>query len=71
LCDAVFFTGNLAEPGGPPVPAPVFSSSKFVAACIIMYACQANPRKPIPHFQACMDQGLEVVRRIKLWQQPA
>jgi hypothetical protein len=70
LCDAIFFTGNLAAPGAPPVPAPEFSSSKFVGACIILCACQANPRDPAPRFQACIGQGLEIVRRINLWEQP-
>ena len=67
LCDAVFFTGNLGEPGASVIPAPVFSSSKFVAACIILCAYLADPHQPLPQFQSCLNQGLEVVRRIALW----
>jgi hypothetical protein len=67
LCEAVFFTGNLAQPGAAPIPPPQFSSSKFVGACIILCACEADPRNPGPHFQASIERGLEVVRRIKLW----
>ena len=67
LCDAVFFTGNLGDPGGHPVPAPAFSSSKFAGACLILCACQADPQNPTPHFAVCLRQGLEVAQRIKLW----
>ena len=67
LCDAVYFTGNLGEPGGHPVPAPAFSSSKFAGACLILCASQADPQNPSPHFDVCLAQGLEVAQRIKLW----
>jgi hypothetical protein len=67
LSDAVFFPGNLAEPGASVIPAPAFSSSKFVAACIILCAYLANPHQPLPQFQSCLNQGLDVVRRIALW----
>jgi hypothetical protein len=66
---AVFLSGgSLAAPGAPEVPPGEFLSAKMVAGAVIVSALCTEPEKGPEKFQSFISQGLEVARRIKLWE---
>ena len=66
---AVFLSGgSLAAPGAPEVPPGEFLSAKMVAGAVIVSALGTEPEKGPEKFQSFISQGLEVTRRIKLWE---
>jgi hypothetical protein len=66
---AVFLSGgSLAAPGGPEVPPGEYLSAKMVAGAVIVSALATEPEKGPEKFQSFISQGLEVARRIKLWE---
>jgi hypothetical protein len=68
---AAFFTGgSLGPPEAPPVPPGEFLTAKAVAGAIVFSACATEPEKAPEKFQAAIAQGIDVTKRIKLWEQP-
>lgn len=65
---AVYFSGgSIAPPDVPEVPPPPFASSKAIAGAIILSAVVDEPEKAPAKFQAFINQGLDVARRVNLW----
>ena len=68
---AFFSGGSLGPPETPPVPPGEFMTAKAVAGAIIMSAVASEPEKAPEKYRSFVAQGLEVTRKIKLWQQSA
>jgi hypothetical protein len=65
---AAFFSGgSMGPPGTPVVPPGPLLTAKSVAASIILAAVATEPDKADEKFTAFLDQGIDVVNRIKLW----
>ena len=65
---AVFFTGgSLGPPHAPPVPPGEHLTAKAVAGAVIFAAVSTEPAKAPEKFQTFVTQGLEVAKKIKLW----
>jgi hypothetical protein len=64
---AFFSSGSLAPPGAQSVPPGPYLTSKTVAGAVILAAVGGDPEKTPENFRAFLDQGLDVVKRIKLW----
>jgi hypothetical protein len=65
---AAFFSGgSMGPPGTPVVPPGPLLTAKSVAASIILAAVTTEPDKADEKFTAFLDQGIDVVNRIKLW----
>jgi hypothetical protein len=66
---AAFLSGDNLAPANVPQPVPPgeFMAAKAVAGAIILAAVTVEPEKAGEKFQAFIQQGLEVVNRIKLW----
>lgn len=61
--------GSMAPPAAPVVPPGEYMTSKAVAGSVTMAALGApDPQKAPERFRAYIDQGLDVARRIKLWE---
>jgi hypothetical protein len=67
---AFFSSGSLAPPDAPPVPPGEFLTAKAVTGAIIFSSLGAEPEKGPEKFQAAIAQGIDVTKRIKLWEQP-
>lgn len=66
---AVFLSGgSLAAPGAPEVPPGEYLSAKMVSGAVVVAALATEPEKGPEKFQSFISQGLEVARRIKLWE---
>ena len=69
---AAFFSGgSLAPPDTPVNPPGEFMTAKAVAGCIMLAAVATEPEKAPDRYRAFLAQGIEVTRRIKLWDQSA
>ena len=65
---AAFFSGaSLAPADAPPVPPGEYLAAKAVAGAVILSAVSEDPEKAGERFRAFIEQGLDVVKRIKLW----
>ena len=65
---AAFFSGgSLAPPEAPPVPPGEHLAGKAVSGAVIFAAVSAEPEKAPEKFRVFLNQGLDVVNRIKLW----
>jgi hypothetical protein len=67
---AAFLAGeSLAPPNVQAVPPGEFDSAKAITGAIMLAAVAKEPEKAPEKFQAALQQGLEVVNKIKLWPQ--
>ncbi len=65
---AVFFSGgSLAPPNAPEVAPPEGAAARAIAGSITLAAVGPPPEKAPERFQQFIGQGLEVAKRIKLW----
>ena len=64
---AFFSSGSLGPPDTPVVPPSDYLTAKAVAGAVIFAAVALEPEKAAEKFRAYLDQGVEVVTRIKLW----
>jgi len=65
---AAFFSGgSLAPPEAPAVAPGPYLTAKAVTSAVILAAVSKEPEKAPEKFRAFLDQGLDVVKRIKLW----
>ena len=68
---AAFFSGgSLAPPEAPPVPPGEYLTAKAVSGAVIFSSLATEPEKAPEKFQAAIAQGVDVTKRIKLWEQP-
>jgi Family of unknown function (DUF6931) len=68
---AAFFSGgSLSPPEAPPVPPGEFLTAKAVCGAIIFSSLATEPEKAPEKFQSAIAQGVDVTKRIKLWEQP-
>jgi hypothetical protein len=66
---AAFLTGgSIAPPEAPVVPPGEFMSAAAVAGSVTLAAVATEPEKAPEKFRAYIEQGLDVARRIKLWE---
>jgi hypothetical protein len=66
---AAFFSGgSLAPPHAPPVPPGEHLTAKAVSGAVIFSAVSTEPEKAPEKFQNFVTQGLEVAKKIKLWE---
>lgn len=66
---AAFFSGgSLAPPHAPPVPPGEHLTAKAVSGAVIFAAISPEPEKAPEKFQNYVTQGLEVAKKIKLWE---
>ncbi len=63
--------GSLGPPGTPPNPPGEFMTAKAVAGAVILAAVSTEPEKAPEKYRAFVDQGLEVTRKIRLWDRGA
>jgi hypothetical protein len=69
---AAFFSGgSLGPPDTPTNPPGEFMTAKAVTGAVIFAAVATEPEKAAEKFRAFLAQGIEVTRKIKLWDQPA
>jgi len=67
---AAFLAGeSLAPPNVQAVPPGEFDAAKAITGAIMLAAVAKEPEKAPEKFQAALQQGLEVVNKIKLWPQ--
>jgi len=64
---AFFSDGSLAPPNAPMVPPGEYLAAKAVSGAVIFAAIAVEPEKAGEKFRAYLDQGVDVVNRIKLW----
>jgi hypothetical protein len=65
---AAFFSGgSIAPPDVQAVPPGPYLTAKMVSGAVILAGLATEPEKAAEKFRASLDQGLEVVKRIKLW----
>jgi len=68
---AAFFSGgSLGPPEAPPVPPGEFLTAKAVTGAIVFSSLATEPQKGPEKFQAAIAQGVDITKRIKLWEQP-
>ena len=66
---AAFFSGpSLAPPELPPVPPGEYLTAKAVSGAVIFAAVGKEPEKAPERFGTFVAQGLDVTRRINLWE---
>ncbi|HTS61421.1 MAG TPA: hypothetical protein VMH28_05330 [Candidatus Acidoferrales bacterium] len=65
---AFFSTGSIAPPDVPPVPPGPYLTAKSVSTAVVVAALTGEPEKAAERFRAFVDQGVEVAKRIKLWE---
>ncbi len=66
---AAFFSGgSLAPPGAQAVPPGAYLTAKAVSGAVTLAAVSGDPEKTPEMFRSFLEQGLDVVKRIKLWQ---
>lgn len=66
---AAFFSGDSLAPAGlPPVPPGPYLTAKAVAGAVIV-AAVTEPDKAPEKFESFIAQGLDVVNRLKLWEE--
>jgi hypothetical protein len=59
--------GSLAPPGVQAVPPAPYLTARAVASAIVLAAVAGEPEQTQEKLRASLDQGLDVVNRIKLW----
>ena len=65
---AAFFSGgSMAPSNAAPVPPGEYLTAKAVSGAVICAAVAVEPEKAPEKFRTFLDQGLDVVNRIKLW----
>jgi hypothetical protein len=65
---AAFFAGeSMAPPNVQAVPPGEFDTAKAIAGAVMMAVVEKEPEKAVEKFQAAIQQGLEVISKIKLW----
>jgi hypothetical protein len=66
---AAFFSGgSLAPPEAPAVPPGEFLTAKAVSGAVIFAAVGKEPEKAPEKFKSFVAQGVEVTKRVKLWE---
>jgi hypothetical protein len=65
---AFFSGGSLGPPEAPPVPPGDFLTAKAVAGAVIFAAVGTEPEKASEKFSSFIAQGMDVTRKIKLWE---
>lgn len=65
---AFFSSGTLGPPETPPIPPGEFLTAKAVAGSVVLAAVSTEPENAPEKFRGFIDQGLEVARRIRLWE---
>ena len=65
---AFFSGGSLAPPDCPPVPPGDFLTAKAVTGAVNFAAMSGEPRQAPEKFKSFIAQGLDVARRIRLWE---
>src|SRR5579872_335996 len=67
---AAFFSGeSLAPPGAATIPPGPGLTGKAVSGAVIIAAVATEPEKAQEKFRIFLEQGLDVVSRIKLWKE--
>jgi hypothetical protein len=64
---AFFSSGSLGPPDQPAVPPGPYLTAKAVTGAVIFAAVKVEPEKAPEKYRIYLDQGLDVVKRIKLW----
>jgi uncharacterized protein DUF6931 len=65
---AAFFAGeSLAPPNLQAVPPGEWDTAKAIAGAVMLAVVEKEPEKAKEKFQAAIQQGLEVITKIKLW----
>jgi hypothetical protein len=66
---AAFFSGgSLGPPHAPPVPPGEHLTAKAVSGAVIFAAIGSEPEKAPEKFQNYVTQGIEVAKKIKVWE---
>lgn len=65
---AFFSAGSLGPPEAPPIPPGEFLTAKAVAGSIVFAAVGAEPERAPEKFRGFIEQGLDVARRIRIWE---
>jgi hypothetical protein len=66
---AAFFSGgSIAPPNAAAVPPGEFLTAKAVSGAVIFAAVATDPEKAPEKFRSFVAQGLEVTKRVKLWE---
>jgi hypothetical protein len=66
---AAFFSGgSLAPPDAPVVPPGEFLSAKAVSGAVIFAAVAKEPERAPEKFKSFVAQGVEVTKRVKIWE---
>ena len=60
--------GSMAPPDAPAAPPGEFLTAKAVAGAVTIAAVAKEPDKAPEKFKAFVTQGLDVTKRIKLWE---
>lgn len=68
---AFFSGGSLGPPDTPVNPPGEFMTAKAVAGAVILAAVATQPEKAPEKYRAFLAQGMEVTRKIKLWERSA
>jgi hypothetical protein len=65
---AAFFAGeSMAPPNLQAVPPGEWDTAKAIAGAVMMAVVEKEPEKAPEKFQAAIQQGLDVINKIKLW----
>ncbi|HTP34812.1 MAG TPA: hypothetical protein VMJ75_21695 [Candidatus Acidoferrales bacterium] len=64
---AFFSSGSIAPADAAPVPPGPFLTAKSVSASVLVAALSGEPEQAADNFRAFLNQGLDVAKRIKLW----
>jgi hypothetical protein len=65
---AFFSGGSLAPPEVPPVPPGEYLTAKAIAGAVNLAAMGGEPREAPEKFKSFIAQGVDVARRIRLWE---
>ncbi len=65
---AFFSGGSLAPPEVPPVPPGEYLTAKAVSGAVNFAAMSGEPKQAPEKFKSFIAQGVDVTRRIKLWE---
>jgi hypothetical protein len=65
---AFLSTGSLAPPDAPVVPPGEFLAAKAVSGAVIFAAVSKEPEKAPEKFKAYIAQGVDVTKRLKLFE---
>jgi Family of unknown function (DUF6931) len=68
---AFFSGGSVAPPEAPPNPPGEFMTAKAVAGAVMLAAVATEPETAPDKYRAFLAQGVEITRKIKLWDRSA